>query len=212
MAKKQEYNKKLKRLTILKAAEKIFLEKPYSAITVDEVAREAGVTKRTLYAYFPSKLALFIQMFEDYLALLNDQFFHAISETTNLGQMIEKMFSVLFSHTKENVKFYQLFWTLDSTEFDGEIPEELLQKIKLWNQALLDQAKKVVEKGQSEGIFRSVEPELLVHLLSAVNKGIFIQTSKERKFNIAEIEPDSLQELFVDIIANGLLISPEHPG
>ena len=47
---------------ILDAALKIFSEMGYSGTTMDAVAAEAGLTKPTLYSYFPSKESLFQAM------------------------------------------------------------------------------------------------------------------------------------------------------
>ncbi len=44
---------------ILEAALKVFAEMGYSGATMDAVATEAGLTKPTLYSYFPSKESLF---------------------------------------------------------------------------------------------------------------------------------------------------------
>lgn len=77
MPRTREHKKKIKSLEIMRVAEELFLKNPYSAITVDEVARQSGITKKTLYAYFPSKLALFTRMFDDYLQKLN----HGLLET-----------------------------------------------------------------------------------------------------------------------------------
>jgi len=44
---------------ILAAALDAFVAKGYAATRLDEVARRAGVTKGTIYLYFPNKLALF---------------------------------------------------------------------------------------------------------------------------------------------------------
>lgn len=41
------------------AAEQLFLSLGYGAVSMDQVARTANVSKATLYAYFPSKDALF---------------------------------------------------------------------------------------------------------------------------------------------------------
>lgn len=49
-------------------AEAVFLRDGYAAATMDEVARRAGMSKRTLYQLFPSKAALFEAVMEDYLA------------------------------------------------------------------------------------------------------------------------------------------------
>jgi AcrR family transcriptional regulator len=45
--------------SILEAAAKIFLAHGYEATSMDAVAREAGASKATLYAYFPGKEKLF---------------------------------------------------------------------------------------------------------------------------------------------------------
>ncbi|WP_119307918.1 TetR/AcrR family transcriptional regulator [Cohaesibacter haloalkalitolerans] len=50
---------RLKKTTILGAAEQLFLGLGYMGTTMDAVADEAGVTKQTVYRYFPSKVALF---------------------------------------------------------------------------------------------------------------------------------------------------------
>ncbi len=50
---------RLKQKTIVEAAERLFLANGYSGTTMDAVALEAGVTKQTVYRYFPSKVSLF---------------------------------------------------------------------------------------------------------------------------------------------------------
>jgi AraC-like DNA-binding protein len=56
---KRNQNKSLKRAVIIDTAERLFLEKDFESISMDEVANEAGLTKRTLYQYFISKEDLF---------------------------------------------------------------------------------------------------------------------------------------------------------
>ncbi len=48
-----------KRSAILNAAQTLFLENGYGATSMDAVADEAGVSKRTVYSHFSSKEALF---------------------------------------------------------------------------------------------------------------------------------------------------------
>jgi|GEM_PF-436747 len=63
-----------KRAGFLQAAKLEFLENGYEATSMDAVARRAGTTKRTLYAYFSSKDALY-QDIADYAGEL---FVHGI--------------------------------------------------------------------------------------------------------------------------------------
>ncbi|MGB3682211.1 MAG: TetR/AcrR family transcriptional regulator [Rubrobacteraceae bacterium] len=48
-----------KRGQILSGAKVVFLREGFAATSTDVIAREAGVSKRTLYAYYPSKEELF---------------------------------------------------------------------------------------------------------------------------------------------------------
>jgi TetR/AcrR family transcriptional regulator, mexJK operon transcriptional repressor len=40
---------------VIRAAWQLFLEQGFSATSMDAVAKAAGVSKATLYAYFPSR-------------------------------------------------------------------------------------------------------------------------------------------------------------
>jgi AcrR family transcriptional regulator len=53
---------------VREAAEEVFLRDGYAAATMDDVARRAGMSKRTLYQLFPSKAALFEAMLGMHLA------------------------------------------------------------------------------------------------------------------------------------------------
>jgi len=50
---------------VVQAAEQLFLAHGYGAVSMDQVARTACVSKATLYAYFPSKDALFATIVGD---------------------------------------------------------------------------------------------------------------------------------------------------
>ncbi len=51
-----------KRESILAAAEESFLAAGYDAVTMDDIAERAGVSKQTAYAHFGSKDALFVEL------------------------------------------------------------------------------------------------------------------------------------------------------
>src|SRR5215469_10813624 len=49
---------------ILAAAREAFFEQGYASVSMDEVAKRAGVAKQTVYSYYPSKDALFLAVHE----------------------------------------------------------------------------------------------------------------------------------------------------
>jgi AcrR family transcriptional regulator len=201
---KKVFKRELKQLKILQAAKLLFLEKKYGAITMDEIAKQAEITKRTLYLYFPSKLALFIHVFDEHLQQLHQQLTRAARQNLPVVEVVMSMFETLYAYTKKNEKFMRLYWTLDSEEFDGLIPEELLERIRIWTKAMFEETTKVVERGQQEGFIMGYDPLLLINLMSAVNKGIFIHTNKENRFSIANIDPDDLYQTVAKMLSDGL--------
>lgn len=50
---------------VLLGARSVFLKDGYSRATVDMIAREAGVSKATVYSYFPDKQALFLEVLRE---------------------------------------------------------------------------------------------------------------------------------------------------
>lgn len=190
---------------IIKAAEDIFLEKGYRLASVDEIAARADVTKRTLYKYFPSKLALFIHMIDVRLRELEKDL---SSSGTDIRQRVE----ALFNFTSRNDKFMSLYWMIDSEEFEGEIPVELVSRVNNLTNRMLNANESMIKDAIGAGTICDVNPVSLMHFLSAVNKGIFIHTNKEKRFDIAEINPRELFDLLLVILDRGIFKSSAAPG
>ncbi|MCY1128647.1 TetR/AcrR family transcriptional regulator [Frigidibacter sp. RF13] len=47
---------------VLEGARKVFMRDGFEGASVDDIAREAGVSKATLYSYFPDKRILFVEI------------------------------------------------------------------------------------------------------------------------------------------------------
>ena len=73
---RRQQNRLTRERQILAAALKIFAAMGYSGTTMDAVAAQAGVTKPTLYSYFPSKESLFQAMMLGQRDLMLDVFDH----------------------------------------------------------------------------------------------------------------------------------------
>jgi AcrR family transcriptional regulator len=58
-----------RRTHVIDAAERAFLEKGFHAATMDDIARQAGMSKKTLYQAFTTKAALFEALLTDLCAI-----------------------------------------------------------------------------------------------------------------------------------------------
>ena len=56
-----------KKEIVIKTSGELFRKYGYKKVTMDEIAKESGVTKKTIYTYFKDKEALFLYFIEDEL-------------------------------------------------------------------------------------------------------------------------------------------------
>lgn len=68
------------RIDILRAAARCFMERGYTATSIDDVARSLGATKGRIYHYFPSKADLFAEVFRHGM----DMNFEAVEPVRNM--------------------------------------------------------------------------------------------------------------------------------
>jgi AcrR family transcriptional regulator len=72
---------------VLEGARQVFLSDGFEGASVDDIAKAAGVSKATLYSYFPDKRFLFMQVAKTECARQAD---HAI-ETINMDAPVQKV-------------------------------------------------------------------------------------------------------------------------
>ncbi|MDF2996775.1 MAG: hypothetical protein K0R27_2412 [Xanthobacteraceae bacterium] len=92
---------------LLEAAHALFLEQPYDTVSTDAIVKEAKVSKATLYAYFPSKEALFGALVSDKCG----QIAEAIWEKTSASDDVEHVLRTIAQN------FMAMFATGDALAF-----------------------------------------------------------------------------------------------
>lgn len=64
-AEKPKRRSRTKHRAILDAAAELLCERGYCSVTIDQVAARAGVGKQTIYRWWNSKIALFIELYDE---------------------------------------------------------------------------------------------------------------------------------------------------
>ncbi len=105
----REEKKEKTRKAIIKAAVRLFDQKGYEKTSIEELAREAGVGKGTIYTYFQTKDQIFYAFCEEQL-----EFVHAelASKTDPNAPIIEQIMTVYmgeFIHVTQSKEFGRFF-------------------------------------------------------------------------------------------------------
>jgi AcrR family transcriptional regulator len=163
---------------IIAAAERIFCLKGYEDAGMDEIAKEAQFTKRTVYQHFDNKDELYFAVVLKGLKKL----FSKISEANKKEQTgydkLERSCRSYYQYYKENPEFIRLYnyWgnvRIKSAE-EGKYKNELIRFSNAMVQDILD----IIEEGKADGSIQYVlDSEKTALSLMFLITGFFNQLS-----------------------------------
>jgi AcrR family transcriptional regulator len=155
-----------RRQQILEAARRLFAERPYGAVQMDDVARLAGVGKPTLYRYFPSKEELYLAVFDEALSGLERRFAELADAGLPPSERLDGMLRALVDVLAEQVASLRLL-DFEHAELAGRWRSVYRGRRK----AIVDALGEVLAAGRRTGEFRNVDPEVTPALLVGLVRG-----------------------------------------
>src|SRR5437763_7243088 len=97
-----------RRAQLLEVARKLFGTAGYHQVSMDAVAREAGVTKPILYDHFPSKRELYLALLDVDLTSLHDRVRAALDAPIGNRERIRSSFQAYFDFVDEHAEGFRL--------------------------------------------------------------------------------------------------------
>lgn len=194
---------------LLEAALDLFVEKGYAATRVDEVAARAGVSKGTLFLYFPSKEELFKAVVRENIA---GRFTEWNSELENLT-----------GSTSDVLRYcYKVWWErIGCTKAAGitklmfseaqnfpEIVEFYQQEVIFPGQALI---RRILQRGIDRGEFRPVPMDgaTYVVLVPMIFLMLWQNSMGACGPQVMGLTPQNYMDCQLDSILHGLCVRPD---
>lgn len=122
---------------ILETALRLFAERGYAAVGVQEIVREAGVTKPTLYHYFHSKRGLLASLLQRHCSELVGALDAALTSAGDIVHSLNETARGFYGLARREPAFYRLFLALwlaptGSEEFQAAWPwhRNVLQRLE----------------------------------------------------------------------------------
>lgn len=93
---------------LLAVARKVFGRKGFHNVSMDDVAKEAGVTKPILYDHFTTKEALFLALLDADAAALEERVRAALAAPTGNRERIRQSFQAYFDFMDDHAEGFRL--------------------------------------------------------------------------------------------------------
>ena len=204
-SRKKKITKK-RRGQILKAATDVFSRKGFSAATIPEIAKGAGIAAGTIYIYYPSKRELFIAVIKDFII------------TTRLLKLIDKIPKADIAVTFKNILQNRLDLLKSGPmsripSLMGEIQRDPELKT-LWAEQFLQPFMGWMEVGYRDmmvsGKFRRLEPAVAVRAIGGMIIGfLMLKTMEGESSPLNRLPQDTIIDNIVDLMLHGLLKDTE---
>jgi AcrR family transcriptional regulator len=157
---------------ILDAALVVFTRQGYDRARMDDIARESGLSKGSLYWYFDSKKALFMALFEATIEELVSGMQEISSEDGSAGDLIRTMANPL----REMMGGTDLTNILFSFFLQHGQEQDVRQVISGALEGYLDLLADVIRDGMARGEFRTdLDPDHVAGAMAAAFDGLELQ-------------------------------------
>jgi AcrR family transcriptional regulator len=186
-------------LQILDAAFEEFVEKGYVATRVEDIAERIGVTKGTIYTYFPTKDELFTTMIRHISVAFEDVFAKAPELTGTCAERLAAIIRLFYEcvlmerRTREMLRFVISEGSRFPQVVDGHY-REVIEPIFTLTQALLDEGVRLGEFRQSPAIRANV---VVAPVLSMMVETLIFD-------NRRDLDLSGYIDAHLDLVARGL--------
>jgi TetR/AcrR family acrAB operon transcriptional repressor len=160
------------RETVLKVALSVFSAKGYAATSLEDIAREAEVTRGAIYWHFKSKADLYNTLVESVSARANTVVQQAAAEGGSLTEVLQRIFVRQLSLIEEDSELRALAeLMLFKMEQTPELASRRKKQIES-GKALIAEIANVMRQGIRQGVLRSdLDPDDIARAFLALQNG-----------------------------------------
>ena len=179
---------------ILACAAELFYEKGYHATTIEDVAREVGMLKGSLYYYIRSKEDLLYELLLGIIVKGVKHASRAIDGVADPTERLDKAVEAQIEHIIQNQTYVGLFlheFDTLSGKRQKRIQEEMVKYQKMFVDAIRD--------GQKLGQFVEADPLLLTDAILGMTNWIYRWYPGKHSPGL-----DGVKKTFIAFIMNGI--------
>ncbi|MCW2274102.1 TetR family transcriptional regulator [Rhodoblastus acidophilus] len=190
---------------ILDAAFEAFAERGYAATRLEDVAARAGVTKGTIYVYFPTKEKLFEDMVRSHSAgLLSDADTLVAGIEGASGEKLRSLLHFLYGRCVEDRRGREIlrFMIAEGKNF----PQLVAEHYRDFVVPLLSMVSALLEQGVATGQFRADLCRETVRIVIAPT--LFLGVLRLIFGDAPPVDEEAYVDAHIDLTLNGLLANP----
>jgi TetR/AcrR family transcriptional regulator len=201
----KEKEKAQRRQEIINLAENLFIARGYDGVTMEEVAKQAGLAIGTLYLYFRNKESLFSAVVVRRVAEFNSLLREAANKGSNGAEKLNATGEALYEFYKNYPGVFQIFvHDLQSTRFSGD--DENTRELARLSKENFQITQQLIEEGIADGSLRpDLNPMMTTFFgIIALQNIIGLHAGFEAMFRILGLSHEEFVHYSRDLVARSI--------
>ena len=167
---KKDVLQEFRKSELLSAARTVFSRDGFHDATIDDIAREAGVAKGTVYLYFKSKQEIYLAALRDGVELLNEEMRAEAAVPGPAADRLRRLLTAKITFFDKHRDFFQIFQNEMGNRVEktmAECKDLYFEQARIVEEVLLD--------GIKEGSVQKINTRKTAFAVTDLTKGIVLQ-------------------------------------
>lgn len=194
---RKELEKEARKKDILDAAAKLFSERDFQHVKVDDIAERVGLSKGTIYLYFENKEQLFFSIIIERAKTLHERLQYASECEEPFLDCLRNFVSTYLGFFREHQAFFKLIHS-EKTRMDMESHYKMHDYSSEVLKNLFLIVIELMNRGQSAGLLRDGDPRTFSKILIALLNVYTFQRIILGEEVAHEVEVDEVVDYFMN--------------
>lgn len=182
---------------IMKAALKLFSEKGFHNVSMQDIANQSEFAVGTLYNFFPSKEQLSTELFNNCAEKFYQLLWPTLTDERPEDEKIRNLIRVYSRLAEDNIEFIRLYASQYGTLTFMLPHNEKAEKFKLIIDAKIEDT---IKSGIEKKIFRPGDPKIITLAITATIRALILESSINFNKTDMERELKKIEQLFLDTL------------
>lgn len=185
MKERKEKEMLIRRNDIIDAAERVFFKKGMQQAIMDEIAKEAEFSKRTIYVYFQSKEQIYYEIMLRAFKVLNNMMETALAKNISATSIekIKIMAEAFIEFNRSQPNYFRVIVDYENQESDFNSKDKVVIECYKEGEKSLNSLKKILHQGIEEGdILENINVNYTIVILWSSIAGVFNNIVKKESY------------------------------
>ena len=182
-----------KKEEVINAARDLFTKYGYKKVSMDEIAKEANVTKKTIYSYFSDKEAMFKYFASEELQSMKEKIENDVNSSTSFIDKVSKILyeSLLFRKNSDLIKTI-------IKEISKNNTAECISFLKFYDDEIVSYIEEKIRQEIQNKTIKKCDAHLTAFIIYKVYSSILFEYDRE-------IDEEKVTKEVTNILKDGLL-------